>query len=256
MTPLLLIGCGNMGSALLARWGDSFSVTVVEPNAPITIPHVKQISALPENFAPAIIVFAVKPQQLAELLPDVAKRFGSTPTYLSIAAGKTIAFFEQHLGQGAGIVRSMPNTPAMIGQGMTALCQNGSVSTDGRKIATELMNAVGDTLWLESETLMDAVTAISGSGPAYIYYIIECMVAAGVKQGLSHAQASQLALKTCAGAASLAAQSPKDVVELRKNVTSQGGTTEAALAILQKNNALQNLIEEAVSAAVKRAKEL
>lgn len=232
-------------------------ILVVEPNNAITektISQAKQLEDMPEGFAPRIIVIAVKPQQLDEVLPKLAKKFGSVPTYLTIAAGKPIAFYEKHLGQGAGIIRAMPNTPAMIGQGMTALYCNQATSTEGRAIATDLMDAVGKTLWLEDERLMDAVTAISGSGPAYLYYIIECMADAGVKQGLSKAAATELATATFAGASALAAGSDKDVVDLRKQVTSPGGTTEAALAIFQKNNALQSLIEEAVSAAVARAK--
>lgn len=259
MTSLLLIGCGNMGSALLARWADVYAVTVVEPNAvmlPENVSRAERISDLPEEFRPDIVVLAVKPQQLAEILTSLAKYFGSMPTYLSIAAGKTLAFFAEYLGQGAGVVRAMPNTPAIIGQGMTVLCQNGSVSPRGRTHATSLMEAVGEVLWLEDETLMDAVTALSGSGPAYLYYMIECMVAAGEKQGLSTAVAMQLVRQTCAGAVSLMMQSPKEVGELRHNVTSPGGTTEAALAVLQKNNVLQHLIEDAVAAAVARAKML
>ena len=259
MTSLLLIGCGNMGSALLARWVDAFAVTVVEPNEvalPKNVSQAKQLSDLPQNFSPEIIVLAVKPQSLEEILPAIAKRFGNTPTYLSIAAGKTIAFFEQHLGQGAGVVRAMPNTPAMIGQGMTVLCQNGAVSPIGHNHATALMNAVGETLWLEDEKLMDAVTAISGSGPAYYYIYMAALVEAAVKQGLAPEIAEKLVIQTAIGASHMASVSGEGLCTLIQNVTSPNGTTDAARAVLEKDNVLQSLISEAVAAAVKRAKEL
>jgi len=264
MTPLLLIGCGNMGGALLTRWCESLAqefspIAVVEPHAvalPQGVMHVPQVAGLPEDFMPEVIVLAVKPQSLADILPGLAKKFGTGPTYLSIAAGKTLSFFEERLGQGASVVRAMPNTPSMIGEGITALVGNKSLTDKGRAQATRLMGAVGDTLWLEEESMMDAVTAISGSGPAYFFAIIECMVNAGVKQGLSQQAATQLAVKTCLGSARLALQSEKSLTDLRVQVTSPGGTTAAALAVFQKDNALQMLIDSAVGAAVKRAREL
>lgn len=260
-TPLLLIGCGNMGGALLVRWQETLSqkfspIHVVEANAKIDMPHVKKISDLPQNFSPAVIVLAVKPQQMEELLPQAAERFGTTPTYLSIAAGKTLAFYEKYLGQGAGIVRAMPNTPAMVGKGMTALIGNSSLTKKGREQGTALMSAVGEVLWLEHESQMDAVTAISGSGPAYFFYFMECLTQAGIKQGLSKEDAEMLALATCAGSAELAHQHHIGFEELRRQVTSPGGTTEAALKVLQHDHALKDLVEKAVAAAVLRAQAL
>jgi pyrroline-5-carboxylate reductase len=264
MTKVLLIGCGKMGSALLTCWTqkrerDARSITVVEPNKTTRIKnvsYVKQISELPEDFKPDIVVIAVKPQQLDETLPHLAARFKTSPVYLSIAAGKTLSYYERHLGKGAAIVRAMPNTPAMVGEAMTALIGSKKLTSKGRQLTEKLMGEAGETLWLKDEKHMDAVTAISGSGPAYFFYIMECLVKAGVKQGLSEKDATLLAKQTCVGSASYAFQSDEKLSTLRENVTSPGGTTAAALAVFQKDKALEKLVDSAVSAAVKRAREL
>ncbi len=262
MTSLLLIGYGAMGSALYTRWEQMLRhlfdpIMIVDPRADITVPHAKQISELPDGFAPDVVVLAVKPQQLDELLPGVAKKFGVTPLYISIAAGKPLAYYEKHLGA-APIVRAMPNTPASVGQGITGLVGNAKVNDPARQQATTLMGAVGQTLWLDDEKLMDAVTAISGSGPAYFFYMMECLVTAGIRHGLTEQAATQLALATCGGSAALATHSigTATLADQRGWVTSPGGTTAAALAILQKDKGLQKLISEAVDAAVARAGEL
>ena len=263
MTSLLLIGCGNMGSALLSRWceklGGNFSpITVVEPSdivTPENVTRVKQISDI-ENVNPTVVVLAVKPQQLETVLPELAKKISGAPTFLSIAAGKNLAFYEKHLGQGAAIVRAMPNTPALIGEGMTAMVANKHLEESGKSHVTQLMATVGDTLWLADEQLMDAVTAVSGSGPAYFYYMVECLIAAGITNGLTHEQATQLAVTTFVGSAKLASHSAMMVEELRKQVTSPGGTTAAALSVFQDNEQLHTLVETAVAAAIKRAQEL
>jgi len=264
MTALLLIGCGNMGRALLARWAETLAaefspIIVVEPNAaslPKNISQVKQISELPEAFAPGVVVLAVKPQSLESLLPEIGKKFGNAPTYLSIAAGKTLGFYESILPKPASIVRSMPNTPAMVGEGMTALIGNGSLSAQGKSAATKLMSAVGETVWLESEDQMDAVTAISGSGPAYFFTFMANLVEAAVKNGLAPEVAEQLVKQTAMGAAKLAKNSSDGLCTLTKNVTSPGGTTAAALAVFENGKALENVVNDAVSAAIKRAREL
>lgn len=259
MTSLLLLGCGNMGSALLSRWHVSkqfSSLHVVDPNPKTKLANVSYSDTLPEKISADVIVLAVKPQQLDDVLASLAQKIKSPVTILSIAAGKTISYYEKYLGQGAAIVRAMPNTPAMIGEGITALVGSQSLTKQGRDLATTLIQAVGEVVWLEDEKLMDAVTAISGSGPAYIYYIIECMVAAGVKHGLTVDAARMLAAKTCEGAAALALGSPASLAELRRQVTSPGGTTEAGLGILMKDGIMQNLIDRTVEAAVKRAQEL
>lgn len=263
MTKILLIGCGKMGGALLASWTrnahDARSITVVEPNVKTrlkNVSYVKQIAELPKNFSADIVVIAVKPQQLDETLPALAKQLKCSPTYLSIAAGKKLAYYEKQLGKSASLVRAMPNTPAMVGEAMTGMVGNKKLTAKGRKLADQLMNEAGEVLWLKDEKLMDAVTAISGSGPAYIFYLIECLVKAGMKQGLSEDAATLLATQTCFGSAYYAFQSDDDAATLRENVTSKGGTTAAALAVFQKDKALEKLVANAVTAAVKRAKEL
>lgn len=265
MIPLLLIGCGNMGGALLSRWRESlmgeFSpLIVVDPAANIAagggVSQVAQLTDIPADFEPGIVVIAVKPQQMDELLPALAERFGVGPVYLSIAAGKTLSYYETYLGERAKVVRAMPNTPAMVGKGMTGLVGNVSLTPHGKEAATRLMDAVGKTLWLASEDQMNAVTAISGSGPAYFFYMLECLVEAGKKQGLAEDQAALLALQTCVGSADLAAASNASFAEQRRRVTSPKGTTEAAISVLEKDGALKKLIENAVVAAIARAKEL
>jgi pyrroline-5-carboxylate reductase len=255
MSKILLIGCGNMGRALLDRWAAFSPVTIVEPNADDLPNAVKNISDLPNDLSPEVIVLAVKPQSLDQILPDIAKRFGIAPTYLSIAAGKTISYYEKFLGEGAGIVRAMPNTPAMVGEGMTAVAGNKALKDNGKKFSEALMAAAGRTIWLD-ESKMDAVTAISGSGPAYFFHFMEALIAAGVEQGLTEEEAKLLAVQTCVGSAKLASQSDRSLSTLRENVTSPGGTTAAALSVLQNADALKELVSDAVRAAVKRAREL
>ncbi|HEU5046627.1 MAG TPA: pyrroline-5-carboxylate reductase [Rickettsiales bacterium] len=253
---LLLLGAGKMGSALLAAWHAhgmrKDAITVVDS-------HITQDGIINNiddvNIAPECIVLAVKPQSMDELLPELAKKFGDAPLYISIAAGKDIAYFEKHLGD-AAIVRTMPNTPALIGKGITALCANRKTSEAQKAVATALLEAAGETVWLENESLMDAVTAVSGSGPAYIFLLLEALTVAGVAQGLPEAICRKLAMSTVAGSAALAAASSKEFAQLRSDVTSKGGTTEAALSVLMKDDALKQLFADAVAAAVKRGKEL
>lgn len=261
---LLLIGCGNMGNALITRWHETLghvfsSFHVVEPNN-ITLPEnislSKQLSDLPESFSPTMIVLAVKPQQMEIVLPQLKEKFSSRTTYLSIAAGKTLSFYEHYLGNEAAIIRVMPNTASMIGQGMSALVANLQVSDHKKTVATQMMQAVGEAVWLDNEAQMDIVTAISGSGPAYIYYFIECLIEAATACGLPEEMAMQLAKQTAFGAASMVKQSNESLDMLRQRVTSPGGTTEAALAQFAKNEQLQLLVKNAVQAAIQRAKEL
>ena len=265
--PLLLVGCGKMGSALLAGWLKqgvaADQVRVVEPALdpartalPAGIDALAGANDLPADLAPAVIVFAVKPQAMAEVLPHYA-RFGAAGTvYLSIAAGTPIRLFEDHFGAQARIVRVMPNTPAAIGRGMSVLCANAHVSHEQRELCGALMAAVGMCDWTEDEALMDAVTATSGSGPAYVFLLIECLAQAGVDVGLPEALAQRLALETVAGAGELARSAAETPGELRVNVTSPGGTTEAALKILLAEDGLKALMRAAVKAAEERGREL
>lgn len=259
---LLLVGCGKMGHALLTRWIERKLYTqlyVIEPAAlSAGVPQVGTIGDLPDSYHPDVIVFAVKPQ----VLPDITaqyKRFAAQGTlFISIAAGKPVSFFESHLGKDAAIVRAMPNTPAAIGEGMTVACANTSVTEEQKKQAQNLLSAVGDFIWAPDEKLLDPVTALSGSGPAYVFLLIEAMAAAGAKLGLDPAMAARLARQTVIGSAALARESADTpAATLRENVTSPGGTTAAALAVLMREEGgIQKLFDEALSAASKRAEEL
>lgn len=264
---LLLIGCGKMGSALLGGWLDqgvaADTVMVVEPamdaersGLPAGVTLLATADDIPAAFAPAVVVFAVKPQVMAEVVPVYARFVADGAVFLSIAAGTPIRFFENALGAGAAVVRVMPNTPAAVRRGMSVLCANDQANTDQRKLCGSLMAAVGDTAWLSDEGLMDAVTAVSGSGPAYVFHLIECLTQAGVEVGLEAHLAARLALHTVAGAGELARQSDDDAAQLRVNVTSPGGTTQAALEILMAEGGLQPLMTAAVRAAEKRGREL
>lgn len=270
-SSLLLVGCGKMGSALLERWLDhglaAGAVTVVEPHGETAAAlrqrhHVTVIPSLAEaeDAAPQVVVFAVKPQVMEETLPYYAG-LGSGggekgPLFVSIAAGRTIASLVHHLGADAAIVRAMPNTPAAIGHGMTVACASASVSRDRRALAAALFTAVGAFAWIESEDLLDPVTAVSGSGPAYVFLLAECLAEAGVAAGLDEDLAHQLARATISGSGALLQWSDIPAAELRENVTSPGGATEAALEVLMTGPGLQKLLTEAVAAATARARQL
>jgi pyrroline-5-carboxylate reductase len=203
-----------------------------------------------------VVVLAVKPSQLGAALTDLAPLARGAAVFLSIAAGKTISQLAAGLGAGAAIVRAMPNTPAAIGQGITALVANAAATPPQRELCEQLLAAVGATVWLEDERDMDAVTALSGSGPAYVFLLIECLEGAGVEAGLAPDLARRLALATVAGAGAYAAAAAEPAAELRRRVTSPGGTTQAALDVLGAEHGLAELIARAVRAAAKRSREL
>lgn len=264
-TKILLVGCGNMGSALLRGW----LAEGVDPRQLLVIDSqnealerarklgVNASSSLPvDAVQPDIVVFAVKPQQIDALVPQFAELAGAGALVLSVAAGKPIADFERLLGGAPMVVRAMPNTPAAIGQGITALAANSAVGAEQRALCEHLLSAVGDVVWLDDESLMDAVTAISGSGPAYVFLLIETLAAAAEKEGLAEDLARKLATATVAGAGAYAAQSSAEPGRLREQVTSPGGTTQAALEILMGDEGLQALIAKAVQAAARRSREL
>lgn len=204
-----------------------------------------------------VIILAVKPQVMGETVASIKHLVSPLTLILSIAAGKTISSFEQVFGEYQPIIRAMPNTPALIGKGMSVLCGNAATTEIQRQLAMNLMATVGDVEWVDDEGLMNAVTAVSGSGPAYVFYLIEAMTVAGVEAGLSPALAEKLARETVIGAAALA-ESESDTAPfiLRKNVTSPGGTTEAALNVLMADNGLTSLMTRAILAAKKRGEEL
>lgn len=265
--PLVLIGCGKMGGAMLNGWLESGiaggGVYVVDPmgggdfKGRHGVEIVTESSALPDDLAPEVIVLAVKPQQMDALLADYRRFSGPDCLFLSIAAGKTIAYFESHLGAEAAIVRAMPNTPAAIGQGITVACPNGNTSDAQSTLAEALLRAVGEASSVTDEGLIDAVTALSGGGPAYTFLLMECMAKAGAEAGLPEDLAARLALVTVAGAGQLALASDEPPSKLRENVTSPGGTTLEALKVLMRDaDGLPPLMVEAIAAATRRSKEL
>ena len=264
-TNILLVGCGNMGRALVKGWltegRGPKRIQVVDPDTEAASVArelgVKAVTNLSEVQMPVeVIVLAVKPQQLESVLPAYRDLVAAGTVVLSIAAGKPIEFYEHALGGEPAIVRGMPNTPAAIGQGMTVLSASRAVTADQHALCQSLMAAVGEVAWLEDEQLMDAVTAVSGSGPAYVFLLIECLTDAAVSAGLERNLARQLAEQTVAGAGAYSLGSEQEADELRRRVTSPGGTTEAALEILMSQDAFPALLVQAVQAASKRAREL
>jgi pyrroline-5-carboxylate reductase len=205
---------------------------------------------------PDVVVVAVKPNQLATALPAAARFATPRTVFLSIAAGKTIADLAAGLGRPTAIVRAMPNTPAAVGRGITAVVANPTVTSAQRALATELLEAVGTVVWLDDERHMDAVTAVSGSGPAYVFLLIECLEQAGREVGLDAALARRLALETVAGAGAYAAAAGEPAAELRRRVTSPNGTTAAALEVLLGSPGMRELMVRAVQAAERRGREL
>jgi pyrroline-5-carboxylate reductase len=258
---LVLLGCGKMGSAMLAGWLSrglaSGSVWVIEPNPSdwLRSTGVHLNSALPP--APAIVLIAVKPQMMGAALPAVAAMGGGATLLLTIAAGTTIATYERVMGAATPIVRAMPNTPAAIGKGITAIVGNAQATEAHLAMAEALLSAVGQVVHLTSEDQMDAVTAVSGSGPAYVFHLIETLAAAGEAQGLPAGLAMQLAKATVAGAGALAEQASETPAQLRVNVTSPAGTTAAALDVLMDEaSGFPALLKRAVKAAADRGREL
>ncbi|NRB03815.1 MAG: pyrroline-5-carboxylate reductase [Rhodobacteraceae bacterium] len=257
---LVLLGCGKMGSAMLAGWlNRGLPPSAVWVQDPYPSDWLKgtgvQINAdLPDT--PAIVLVAVKPQMMAEALPNMAALGGGETVFISVAAGTPISFFEETLGADTPVVRAMPNTPAAVGQGITAIVGN----TRGHSALDEaelLLSAVGEVVRLEAESQIDAVTGVSGSGPAYVFHLIETLAAGGVAQGLAPDLAMKLAKATVAGAGALAQQAEEDPAQLRVNVTSPNGTTQAALEVLMDETAgFPALLPRAVAAATDRSKEL
>lgn len=265
---LVLIGGGKMGAAMLAGWLKSSlsaeNVLVIEPFAEtralleksMGVRCVADAADIPGTVHPKTIVLAVKPQMMDAALPAYARFAKADCLFLSIAAGKTISYFENILGADAVIVRAMPNTPAAVGRGITVGCPNGQVSADQRQWADTLLGAVGEVAWVDDEGMIDAVTALSGGGPAYVFLLVEVMAKAGIKAGLPDDLAMQLARVTVAGAGELLHQASEDAATLRQNVTSPGGTTAEALKILMADDALQPLMTEAIAQATRRSREL
>ena len=264
---VILVGCGNMGFAMLKGWLDSGilqseNVHVVEPSealqsraAGVGVNACSSADSLSDDLNPRMILIAVKPQVMGDVLPAY-KRFAPNATFVSVAAGIPVSFFEQHLGSDAKIMRCMPNTPAAIGKGMLVTYKNANVSEDDAAFVKTLLKTSGKVASITDEEQMDAVTAVSGSGPAYVFHFIEALTDAGVTAGLPRETAALLAMQTVMGAGALAAASSDAPTKLREQVTSPNGTTAAALNVLMGEDRLKNLVAEAVDAARKRSVEL
>ena len=266
---VLMVGAGKMGGALIESWlkkqtTQPSDIVLVEPNVTrakyfrdtYTLYTFETPEAIYTGLGEATILFAVKPQVMDEVVPLYKPLIQPGRLVLSIAAGTPISYFEHQLGANTAVVRAMPNTPASIGHGITVLCANTHVSAEQRARCEILIGAVGQVEWIEDESLMDAVTAVSGSGPAYVFLLIEALAQAGISAGLAADLANRLALTTVAGAGALAEQTEDSPTVLRQNVTSPGGTTAAALEVLMADDGLQQLMARAVTAAKERGREL
>ncbi|HZQ02286.1 MAG TPA: pyrroline-5-carboxylate reductase [Reyranella sp.] len=262
MAKLLLVGCGKMGGAMLDGWlarGLSpADVIVAEPAEALRSKKTRSFAATSDvKETPEIVVLAVKPQSMDGVLPDLRRFADKGSVFLSIAAGKTLKYFASHLGAAAKVVRAMPNTPAAVRQGITVATPSKGVSAAEKRSCHELLEAVGQVLWVDDEALMDPVTALSGSGPAYVFLLVEAMAAAGAKLGLAPDMAMQLARATVAGSGELLRQSSEPAAQLRVNVTSPGGTTAEALKVLMASDSgIQPVFDKALAAASQRSKEL
>ncbi len=269
--PVLVVGAGKMAGAILSAWLepkdgreglDPETLFVEDPGSPEdvldllgkydVVPQARQ--ELPA--APQLVMVGVKPQVMDGVLKDLASRISPETLVYSIAAGRTISDISKHLPEGTAIVRAMPNTPVMVQSGMTALIANEFVSTEQRSQINDLVSSTGTVAWLDNESQMDAVTAVSGSGPAYIFWLAECLAKAGERQGLSPELAMTLSKATIDGAGSMMGLFDTPPSQLRENVTSKGGTTAAALDVLMNDEGLAPLIDAAIEAAAKRSKEL
>ena len=264
--PLLLVGAGKMGGALLEGWLkqglDPATVFIQDPALSEAMRAFASQHGIVANDAPelpgppAVILIAVKPDVAQKLLPEVEPMLGDATVVLSIAAGRTLESLSRYLPDTAAVVRAMPNTPASVGRGITVCIANTNVTAEQKRECDALLASVGAVVWVEDEALLDPVTAVSGSGPAYVFLFAECLETAGIEAGLPHDLAKQLAQETIAGAGELLRRSDLEPAELRKNVTSPKGTTAAALEVLMGDDALKDLMRCAVAAAAKRSGEL
>ncbi len=261
---VVLVGAGKMGAAMLDGWVarglDPAKVVVIEPQPSLQVVRygARGLKINPEGGAiqAAVVVIAIKPQAAANAMPSLARFISPATVAVSIMAGKTLKFLQDGLPPGTAIVRSMPNTPAAIGRGITVVVPNAQVTPAQRHAADLLLAAAGAVEWISDEALMDAVTAVSGSGPAYVFLLAEALAKAGAAAGLPPDLAEKLARVTVAGSGELLHLSSDDAATLRKNVTSPGGTTAAALEVLMGSDGLDPLMKKAIAAAAKRSREL
>ena len=261
---IVLAGAGKMGGAMLHGWLarglSAKSVAVIEPQPDKAIRALAQrglaLNPKPGRAKAAVIVVAVKPQSAAEALPALAPRIGRSTLVLSIMAGRTVGYLEKSFAPVPAVVRAMPNLPASIGQGITVAVANKRVSKSQRALANMLLAATGTVEWVEQERLLDAVTAVSGSGPAYVFLLAETLTQAALAAGLPAPLAAKLARETMIGSGELLRRSPLDAAALRQNVTSPGGTTAAALEVLMGPGGFETLMTTAVALATRRSREL
>lgn len=264
--PVLLVGAGNMGGAMLSGWmnegraGDQFVILdplLSDKMTELVERHgVRHVAALPDGLQPSVVILAVKPQMMSKVLPLIEPVSVAKPVFVSIAAGTSIETLESSLGEGSALIRAMPNTPAAVGRGITIGYATVTVSDVQKQEIGALLSVTGAFDWVEEEALIDAVTAVSGSGPAYVFHMVEALAAAARETGLSPDLSLKLARATVEGAGELLFRSDLDAATLRKNVTSPGGTTAAALSVLMASDGLQPLMTKAVSAALERAQVL
>ena len=263
---LVLVGAGKMGGAMLEGWLkeniDPAKLAVIDPAPSADIKALIAQSAILLNPPISgigdaeIVVVAVKPQIASEAMPEIAPLRKSRPLVLSVVAGKTIAFFEGYFGSDAAVIRTIPNTPASVGRAITAMAANKNVSSAQLALARALLSAIGEVVTVADERQIDAVTALSGSGPAYVFLLTECLAEAGKKLGLPEELATRLARATVSGSGELMRVSGLPAATLRQNVTSPKGTTHAALQVLMAENGMMKLFEDALAAAEKRSREL
>jgi pyrroline-5-carboxylate reductase len=265
LSSLVLVGCGKMGGAMLEGWLraglPADAVSVIDPSPPAEVRALIEragVSTRRPTAPPRVLLIAVKPQIMDGVLEAIADLAGPDTLILSVVAGKTMARFEAQFGALARVVRTIPNTPAAVGRGITGCVANAAASYDDRALAQALLEAVGRVVWVEDEAQIDAITAVSGSGPAYVFHMVEALAKAGVAAGLPEATALSLARATVEGAGELLFQaSDIGADQLRKNVTSPNGTTQAALDVLMdQDSGLAPLMTRAVSAAARRSREL
>lgn len=248
---ILVVGCGVMGSALIKSWQLNYHITVIDPSKPEAYKSVNDLEA---NYIPDVIVISVKPQLLVEILPLYIKF--KTSLLISIAAGVRINCYEQVMGENIKMIRVMPNLALQVGEGISAYLANQNCSANEIKLAEELFSKFGIVEKLHDENLFDVVTALSGSGPAYVFYLCECMTKAGISLGLSDEIAYAFARQTIIGSGALLKASDLPPQQLRQNVTSKAGTTEAALKVLMADNGLENIMHATVQAAFERAQQM
>lgn len=263
---ILFVGAGKMGGAMIAglmeEGLDPSSLKVQDPGPPPEIIdllnkyEIQPEASVSEDTKPTVVILSVKPQIMDKVLPGLVPLISKDTVVLSIAAGKTIAGMEKHVGADKPVVRAMPNTPAAVGRGMTALYANQNVTSDQKELVGSLLTAIGEIAWCNSESDIDAVTAVSGSGPAYLFWMTECMAHAGIEAGLEEDLAWRLAKATVSGAGELMRLAEETPTVLRENVTSPNGTTAAALDVLMAEDGLKPLMAKAVQAAKKRSIEL